>query len=78
MQHAAAIWKTRYIKLFEKAQEENLIRNDLSAKSIAELFWYTWQGGLLKMKIDGNTAHLKEITSILFDSLLRPSQESKE
>ena len=37
--------------LFTQAQEQNEVRNDISPHQLATLFWSTWQGALLRMKV---------------------------
>ncbi len=72
MQEALAASKKRLTALLADGQRKGLLRADLHASALADIFWSTWQGGLLKMKVDGNTDHLKEIVSIMLDSLFRP------
>ncbi len=73
MKTAFQAWENRFSILIKSAQEQNLIRTDLDASELADLFWCTWQGGLLKMKIDGNTDFLKTIVPIMLDTLLKPA-----
>ncbi len=75
MQHAIGAWQNRLETLIEKGQNQNLFRKDLSASVMADILWSTWQGGLLKMKIDGNTTHLKQIVRVMLDSLFRPDSD---
>ncbi len=73
MQHAFASWKERFIDLISDAQNQNLLRQDLSAEILCDTLWDTWQGALLKMKIDGNTSHLKKTLEVMLDHLFVPA-----
>jgi len=37
--------------LFIQAQQQNEVRDDISAQQLARLFWSTWQGALIRMKV---------------------------
>ena len=71
MKHAHAAWKKRYAKLIEEAQAQNLIRKDLSADMLADILWSTWQGGLLKIKTEGEPALLKQMMDVTVDVLFK-------
>jgi TetR/AcrR family transcriptional repressor of nem operon len=77
MKTAFEAWEKRFVLLIEKAQEEKLLRDDMEASDMAQIFWSAWQGGLLKMKIDGNTDHLNKVVSLMIDSLFSPSHETR-
>ncbi len=78
IKHGADTWNSKIEVLITDAQQKGMIRTDLPALTLSEMFWSIWQGGMLKMKIDGNTDHLKEIVSTIFDHLFRPGIESKK
>jgi len=77
MKTALQAWEDRFAILIKNAQEQDLIRTDIEASELADLFWCTWQGGMLKMKIDGNTDYLKKIVPIMLDTLLKPVAKGK-
>ena len=72
MLYAFESWKKPFTTLLLDAQEQGLIRNDLSAEVLCDLLWETWQGGLLKMKIDGKTEHLIQTIDVLLYHLFSP------
>ena len=73
MKQASEAWRKRYIVLLTKAQEEGLVRKDLSAAALANMLWSLWHGGLLQMKIDGNTTFLKQNVDAAMDALFKQS-----
>ncbi|MCB9481658.1 MAG: TetR family transcriptional regulator C-terminal domain-containing protein [Desulfobacteraceae bacterium] len=71
MKNGVKLWKSRFVSLFQEAQEKNLLRKDISAENMADIFWNSWQGGLLRMKIEGNTEQLEMILDKLLNTLFR-------
>lgn len=71
MKHAHEEWEKRFTKLIREAQRRDLVRKDLSADTLSNVLWSTWQGGLLQMKIKGDTAPLKEILEASLDVLFK-------
>jgi len=71
MQETLEIWKRRIVELLELGQKKKQIRSDLGASELADVFWNTWEGGILRMKIDGNAASLRRSLDILLDYFLR-------
>lgn len=78
MKRGIGAWKQRFHALFEEGQERGLIRDDIPADALSDLLWSTWQGGLLRMKIDGGTAHLNLVIDVMLDHLLRPVVTPKD
>ena len=50
-----AEWKRRIVPLMEQAQQAGEIRQDIESSVLADTLWCTWEGGLLRMKIEDNT-----------------------
>ena len=71
MKQASEAWRKRYIVLLAKAQEQDLIRKDISIDAMANMLWGAWQGGLLQMKVDGNTLFLKHNLDLIMGALLK-------
>jgi TetR/AcrR family transcriptional repressor of nem operon len=55
-----------------KAQREGTVRLDKSAEEMADLLLNTWQGALLRMKIEKSSAPVKECCRNLLDDYFRP------
>lgn len=69
MQCAIHEWNKRFVRLIQDAQEQNVIRKDLEADVLADILWNTWQGGMLRMKIEGSTKSLKQTLDALLGVL---------
>lgn len=77
MQYAFDSWKNRFAGFISNAQEQGLVREDLPAGTLCDVLWDTWQGALLKMKIDGNTLHLHQTIDVLLNHLFQPVHSDK-
>ena len=69
--HALMIAVERYNELqktaLERAQEQGSVRKDRSAKNMADLLANSWQGALLRMKIEKSAQPLRECCQTLLD-----------
>ncbi len=54
-----------------RAQQEGSVRNDRSATELADLLLNTWQGALLRMKIDKSSALLHQCCQELLDGFFK-------
>jgi TetR/AcrR family transcriptional repressor of nem operon len=54
------LYRDKLKKGFERAQNEGVARNDISAETMANLIVNNWQGALLRMKVEKSTQPLKE------------------
>jgi len=71
MRRAVQAWKERVAKVIDRAQSQGLVRNDLSSDVMSDILWNAWQGGLLRMKIEGDTVQLKQTLNVLLDTLFK-------
>lgn len=71
MQRTLQSWRRRCVGIFEAGQDAGQFRKDLPASELADLFWSTWEGGILRMKIDGNTRTLRQNLELLLDTLFK-------
>ncbi|WP_372740857.1 TetR/AcrR family transcriptional regulator [Neptunomonas sp.] len=60
---------------FKQCQLDGSVRNDLTPKQLAHLFWDSWQGALLRMKVDSSTAPLHELVNLYWNHILLPHKE---
>jgi len=74
MQRGTGMFREQVVALIEEAQQRHLFREDLSARALADIFWSTWQGALLGMKIGGDPEHLPRVMDALLDRLFRPAK----
>lgn len=67
---------TRYRNLLQsglaKAQLQGTVRSDKSAEEMADLLLNTWQGALLRMKIEKSAAPVKQCCQDLLGDFFRP------
>ncbi len=71
-------WKIRFVNLMEQAQKKGLIRDDLTAETLTDIFWDTWEGGLLRTRIDNNTSDLKKTVDVILDVLFVNEPNNKK
>ncbi|WP_428033383.1 TetR/AcrR family transcriptional regulator [Amphritea sp.] len=60
---------------FKGGQLQGSFRADLPARALAQLFWDSWQGALLRTKVEASTTPLREVADtiyILFAPLENP------
>ena len=62
-------WKKRISAQFSKAQELGEVRQDIAADDLADLLWCTWEGGVLRMKIEGSAKTIETSLSLLLDTM---------
>ncbi|UZE96747.1 TetR/AcrR family transcriptional regulator [Alkalimarinus alittae] len=72
MLESVALSKERVSTLIQQAQDRREIRNDLTADQVTNIFWATWEGSLLKMKMEGSIDSAKDTLYIMLDHLLKP------
>jgi len=51
---AMTAWQGVFTALFEDAQQAGELRLDVSAQHLSSVYWATWEGALLKMKVTGD------------------------
>lgn len=56
---------------FERAQKEGSIRNDKTAREMADFWVNAWQGALLRMKIEQSTAPLIQCKQTLLEDFFK-------
>lgn len=73
--HALISAVERYNELqktaLERAQKQGSVRTDRSAKKMADLLANSWQGALLRMKIDKSAQPLRECCQTLLDDYFK-------
>lgn len=73
MLESMAKLKAKVCGLIRQAQTANQVRDDLSAEQITSVFWATWEGSLLQMKMESSIDAAKEILFLMLDNLLKPT-----
>jgi len=70
LQDAYGRWKQRFSVLVADGQQAGQFRQDLDADTLSDLFWDTWEGSILRMKLNGSAAPLRRTLNQLLDNLL--------
>ena len=69
---AQLAWRERLAGMIEKAQSAGEIRADLPAPVLSALAWDTWEGALLRMKLEKSTTPLHDSMALVLDHLFQP------
>lgn len=70
MQEVIQIWKGLMVKQLLAGQEKGKVRQDLTAEELADFCWDSWQGSLLRMKIENSVMPVQSTLTILFDHVM--------
>lgn len=70
---AQLAWRERLAGMIERAQAAGEVRADLPAPVLSALAWDTWEGALLRMKLERSTTPLHESMSLVLDHLFQPA-----
>lgn len=63
-------WKQRIVTQLQAGQKRGEVRSDLSADILADLLWCAWEGGVLRMKIEGSAKTVQTTLNVLLDTVL--------
>ncbi|WDE09002.1 TetR family transcriptional regulator C-terminal domain-containing protein [Thalassomonas viridans] len=55
--------------LFEQAQQGGEVRRDIAPEQLAQLYWSTWQGALLRTKVAKDTQETRQCMELLLSTL---------
>lgn len=65
-------WLNFFSEVFEQAQASGEVRSDMSPKEMASLYWATWEGALISMKMSADIQPAHRIMELLINTLLQP------
>lgn len=71
LRQAFQAWQNRMVLLIKKGQDSGSIRNDLSAEQLTEIFLNHWEGALLRMKVERDTANARQTLDSMLDVLFK-------
>ncbi len=60
---------------FEEAQRDGDIRSDIDARTLACAFWDSWQGALLRVKVENTATPMRETIELYWNHILPPKQQ---
>lgn len=63
-------WSGLFADCIAEAQESGAIRNQLPASQLAQFVMESWEGALLRMRVEKSDAPLKRFTEVIFGALL--------
>jgi TetR/AcrR family transcriptional repressor of nem operon len=64
-------WLRFFSGIFEQAQDQQLVRDDLSPNDMASVYWAAWEGALIKMKMSADIQPVKRIMELMIETLLK-------
>lgn len=70
LERAMSLWLSFFSDIFASAQQQGLVRDDMSANDIAAVYWATWEGSLITMKMSADTKPVKKIMELMLETLL--------
>jgi len=70
---AQLAWRERLAGMIANAQAAGEIRTDLPAPVLSALAWDTWEGALLRMKLERSTVPLRDSMALVLDHLFQPT-----
>lgn len=65
-------WQESLAFFIARAQQAGQIRSDVDSHQLASLFWDAWQGAVLRMKMQQSADPVKELVTLMLDSILKP------
>jgi TetR/AcrR family transcriptional repressor of nem operon len=63
-------WTGFLAECLRQGQDAGEIRADLNVRQIASFFWFSWEGAILKAKLERSTLPLDQFTEVTFKSIL--------
>lgn len=70
---AQLAWRERLAGMVAAAQDAGEVRRDVPAATLSAFVWDAWEGALLRMKLEGSVAPLRQSIDLIFDQLLKPA-----
>ena len=63
-------WTGFLAECLKQGQDAGEIRADLNVHHVANFFWFSWEGAILKAKLERSTQSLDEFREVTFKSIL--------
>lgn len=67
-------WVAFFIERIIEGQDAGQFRQDVSAKELASVYWATWEGSLIKMKMSNRLEPAKEAMHLMLNVLMAPAK----
>lgn len=65
-------WRDSTADVLRQGQELGQVRSDLPAEELADLFVETWEGAVIRMKLDQSLTPLRRVVARLIDDYFKP------
>ncbi|KAA0227689.1 TetR family transcriptional regulator [candidate division KSB1 bacterium] len=65
-------WRAGVTQALRQAQEQGQVRNDIAAEELADVLINTWEGAVIRMKIERSLAPLRQCLHRLLDDYFQP------
>jgi TetR/AcrR family transcriptional repressor of nem operon len=64
-------WRNDICKVLRQAQAQGLVRADMSAETLSDMLINTWEGAVIRMKLERSLAPLQQCLQLLLDGYFR-------
>jgi|TARA_B110000211_G_scaffold234113_1_gene302471 TetR/AcrR family transcriptional repressor of nem operon len=71
LEKAMKQWLSFFSGIFTQAQDQKLVRDDISPADMASVYWSAWEGALITMKMTADTKPVKRIMELMLETLLK-------
>jgi TetR/AcrR family transcriptional repressor of nem operon len=74
LKSAARKWMAFFVERIIEGQEAGEFRQDVQAKELAKVYWATWEGALISMKIHNQIQSAKDTMGLMLNVLMAPAK----
>ena len=74
LKSATRKWVSFFIERINAGQAAGEFRQDVSAKELASVYWATWEGSLIKMKMNNRVQPAKDAMGLMLNVLMAPAR----
>ena len=71
LRKATEEWQAIFSLVLNEAQQAGEVRDDLSPAQLSSVYWSTWEGALMKMKVTGDANEAAETMEIMLTTLFK-------
>jgi len=71
LRKATVEWQAVFSLVLSEAQQAGEVREDLNSAQLSSVYWSTWEGALMKMKVSGNADEAAETMEIMLTILFK-------
>jgi len=65
-------WRDDICKVLRQAQAQGLVRADMPAETLSDMLINTWEGAVIRMKLERSLAPLQQCLQLLLDDYFQP------